>query len=188
MDCGLYSPLIGTPWPIYQPEPIHCYHDRRFKMSCIHTKVSVRLYRSLKADPFYSPQIDRVMREDMEFCPEFLGFVSYYYFLSKVIPRDRVVYDMGCCNACQAYYFRNHHAYVGVDLLVKVEDRIAPPNATHYQMPISKFLETAQIDPVHFAICNYVPPWHDDNELLVRTKFKHMFVYYPESREPLVFP
>lgn len=32
-----------------------------------------------------------------------------------------------------------------------------------------------------FAICSYVPPWHDDNEELVRRAFKHLFVFYPTS-------
>jgi len=34
---------------------------------------------------------------------------------------------------------------------------------------------------LNFAICALVPPWHDDNEKLVRNAFEHLFVYYPHN-------
>ena len=146
-----------------------------------HSLISRRLYQKLISDPYYAPQISRVMVHDMELEPDFLGFTSYYYYLAQMIPKDRVIYDMGCNCACQAWYFRKHRAYIGVDLLTPVRSRIKPPNAKHYKMSILDFVMKYSIKPVHFAICSYVPPWDGDNEKIVKEKFRHVFVFYPES-------
>lgn len=43
---------------------------------------------------------------------------------------------------------------------------------------VDENLSSFKIDEL-FAICSYVPPWHNDNQAIVRENFKHLFVYYP---------
>lgn len=126
-------------------------------------------------------QIDRVLDQDMcDIGPEFLGFTEVYEALANIIPLHWTVIDLGCAYAPQAFFFARHKKYVGVDLYVK--ERFFAPNSVFYTMLISQFVE--QIAPsfdqsTTFAICSYVPPWHDDNNALVRAAFKNLFTYYP---------
>ena len=142
---------------------------------------SYELWERLLADPHYKVQAERIMNK---FCgdidPSCLGFMDVYYHLSMIIPKGRVIYDLGCSYAFQAYYFRSHKAYVGVDL-GKKKFRLFCPNTKHLEMSIQQFVETQKVESPHFAICSYVPPWGGDNQELVRQSFKHLFVYYPAS-------
>jgi len=88
---------------------------------------------------------------------------------------------MGCYNGLQAWFFRNHLLYIGVDLATDEIERLELKNTEYFTMSISDFIKERVILYPHFAICNYVPPWHDDNQKLVRENFKHCFVYYPET-------
>ena len=102
----------------------------------------------------------------------FLGFVDIYYFLSKIIPKDFTVIDFGCAYAPQAYYFRNHKAYIGINNSIK--KRFTFKNTTHINGKIEDNLDFE--DKKTFAICSYVPT--STNE--IRKRFKNLFVYYPE--------
>jgi hypothetical protein len=46
---------------------------------------------------------------------EFLGFIEDYYHLSRIIPLDTVVVDVGCANGFQHTFFRNHVRYIGIE-------------------------------------------------------------------------
>lgn len=143
----------------------------------LHETVSRALWSSLPTD-----QIDRVMATDAscEINPEFLGFVTIYRNLAEVIPRHYTVVDLGCAYAPQSWYFRDHKAYVGVDIMTDV--RFATPNTIHHKSTIGEFIdaECPQLDlDTTFGICSYVPPWGADNGALTRATFRHCFVFYP---------
>lgn len=137
-------------------------------------------------------QLDRVFGQDMcDIDAEFLGFTYIYFALASVIPKHWTIVDLGCAYSPQAFIFKDHRAYIGVDLGI-AKERFEAPNTTHYTMPIAEFIEK-HIDgfdqKTTFAICSYVPPWHDDNMALAREHFKNVFTYYPASpREKPALP
>ncbi len=111
----------------------------------------------------------------------FLGFIEEYWALSKVIPKHFTVVDLGCYAATQAFYFRKHKKYIGVDS--SQVHRINPTNSEHYTMSIQNFLNSSickglKLDTT-FAICNYVPT----DSLDIRKLFKNLFVFYPAGTE-----
>lgn len=126
-------------------------------------------------------QYDRVFGQDMcDIDTEFLGFTNIYEALSEIIPTHWTIVDLGCAYSPQAWLFRNHKAYFGVDYGVK--ERFIAPNTTHFEGTIREFIERHISDfdqATTFAICSYVPPWHDDNMKLARDSFKNVFTYYP---------
>jgi hypothetical protein len=126
-------------------------------------------------------QLERVFNVAMcDIAPEFLGFTDIYQHLAAIIPLHWTIVDLGCAYAPQAWLFKDHKAYVGVTL-TEIE-RFHAPNTTHYTMPIREFLQMhlPKFDQdTTFAICSYVPPWHDDNRKLAREAFKNVFTYYP---------
>jgi len=90
------------------------------------------------------------------------------------------VVDLGCAYAPQCFLFRDHAAYVGVDLMTEV--RFRARNTVHFIMPIADFVTEHLEDfdeAATFAICSYVPPWHGDNMLIARTSFRNVLTYYP---------
>lgn len=148
-------------------------------------KINSQLVSELK-DAGHCKFMDKLFcSPDCDIDSSFLGFVDCYAYLSNLIPLDRVIYDMGCCYGMQAWFFRDHYKYVGVDALTTTEYQLQLSNTEYHHTTIEKFLKTAVIEDPHFAICNYVPPWGADNEKLVRERFRHLFVYYPESRSEL---
>ncbi|HDZ38633.1 MAG TPA: hypothetical protein ENH62_10160 [Marinobacter sp.] len=126
-------------------------------------------------------QFERVMSSNLcDIDPEFLGFVDIYKHLSEIIPLDFTVVDLGCAYAPQAFLFEHHRAYIGVD--ISDCQRFKAKNSTHHQMPIIEFLGkhgSCLRKETTFAICSYVPPWHDDNMKLVREFFINVFTFYP---------
>lgn len=138
-----------------------------------------RAFHLLPAD-----QIDRVLGQDMcDIDATFLGFTSVYFALASIIPKHWTVVDLGCAYAPQAFIFKDHEAYVGVDLGIATE-RFEAENTTHFTMPIADFIDkhgSGFHQETTFAICSYVPPWHNDNMALAREHFKNVFTYYPAS-------
>lgn len=130
-------------------------------------------------------QCDRVFNQNMcDIDYEFLGFTEIYERLAEIVPKHWTIVDLGCAYAPQAFLFKDHKAYVGVDVF-EIE-RFEAPNTTLHQMTIREFLERhlSEFDQdTTFAICSYVPPWHDDNMKLARESFKNVFTYYP-ARDP----
>ena len=146
-----------------------------------HSKASKILWAGLMAGDRYKYQTLKIMKNSSELSPDFLGFMGIYYNLAKIIPLDRTIYDMGCCNGFQGWFFRYHKRYIGVDLLTTTEDRLDTDNSYHVQSAIDAYVKTIVPTSPHFAICNYVPPWHADNEKITKDTFKHVFVFYPET-------
>jgi len=144
-------------------------------------EASKKLWAGLMDGDRYKVQTMRILEGQCELAPDFLGFVGIYYNLSKIIPLDRTIYDMGCCNGFQAWFFRRHKRYVGVDLIIPVEDRLSTPNSYHAHSSIDAYCKILKPEQPHFAICNYVPPWHADNEKVTKDTFKHVFIFYPET-------
>lgn len=147
--------------------------------------------RAVEVDPILhlmpEDQLERVLSGAMcDIGPEFLGFTEIYVHLAAIIPLHWTVVDLGCAYAPQAWLFKEHKSYVGVTL-GEIE-RFSAPNTKHYTMPISEFIAKHLPDfdqKTTFAICSYVPPWHDDNRRLAREAFENVFVYYPAGG-PLV--
>ena len=121
-------------------------------------------------------------------CPEVLCVASTYRRLAELIPTDWTVYDLGCAYAFQSLYFEDHRAYVGVDVLTPVANRLVLPNSRHYHGSIKDFLKTERIGRCAFGICNWVPPWSGGSGELVRQAFGNLFVMYPDSTEVPAVP
>lgn len=115
---------------------------------------------------------------------EFLGFTEIYFSLASIIPSYWTILDLGCAYAPQAFIFKDHKAYIGVDR--HEGERFTAPNTTHYRLSIGEFIAQhgATLDQdTTFAICSYVPPWGEDGIELARRSFKNVFTYYP-ARDP----
>lgn len=152
-------------------------------LDALHDSSNKRLLEKLPGD-----QIERVLAADMcDIGIEFLGFVGIYERLADIIPLDWTVIDLGCAYSPQAFFFDRHKRYIGVDLLTPIDDRFSASNTSHFWMSISDFLrEHASIYDVDtsFAICSYVPDWHDNNMKLVRDAFRNVFTFYPCGKTP----
>ncbi|NTG73324.1 hypothetical protein G6M02_08280 [Agrobacterium rhizogenes] len=134
-------------------------------------------------------QLDRVFSQrDCDIDPTFLGFTNIYLALAGIIPKHWTVVDLGCALAPQAFIFKDHTAYIGVDF--GETERFSASNTTHYMMNIENFISTHIGDfdlNTTFAICSYVPPWGGDNMARVRSAFKNVFTYYPAGSPHYIF-
>ena len=131
--------------------------------------------------------------------PTFVGFIDIYEALSHVIPKHFTIFDVGCAYAFQAYYFRDHVKYVGIDQspstdelraqypcleCFDVDSRFQMPGAVYYPKTILCAEDLLMIKEKEvgrepsFAICSYVPGvvrhW-------TKQVFSNCFLYYPES-------
>ena len=127
-------------------------------------------------------EMDRVLNQKQmcDIDPRFLGFVGTYKFLSLMIPKHFTVIDFGCAYSPQCYFFSSHNKYIGIDLFDN--EKFKTENTTHFVGTISDWIEVnikdIDIDTT-FAICNYVPNWHDKNIEIVNKNFKNVYSYYP---------
>lgn len=130
-------------------------------------------------------QQEKVFNQNLvDIGPEFLGFMNVYKALSLIIPRHFTVIDLGCAYNPQCFLFKDHRQYIAVDEDKKIK-RFQSSNCKLYPMLISEFIEKHLQDfylPETFAICSFVPPWHDDNMKLVRDNFVNVFTYYPSKK------
>ena len=139
-------------------------------------------WQGIKGQKGLKDKVHQIMENNScQIDPDFLGFLGTYYYLSKIIPETRTIYDMGCCYGIQAWFFRKHIQYIGVDSGIGKDSIFELSNTQYYKMSIEKFIELKTIPEPCFAICNYVPPWGADNENLVANKFKHHYIFYPQS-------
>jgi hypothetical protein len=139
--------------------------------------ISKELYEEICKTP-HKEQADKVLSgAESDIDPSFLGFIKTYLNLSKLIPLGCNVYDFGCCFGFQAWYFKRHK-YHGIDMM-PISERFTLENHKHYSSTIRNFLENTKIDQPSFAICNYVPPWEDDNISIIKKYFQNMYIYYP---------
>jgi hypothetical protein len=152
----------------------------------VQDEITKRLFSLLPKD-----QVERVFSS--EYCdisPEFLGFVDIYESLSKIIPLDWTVVDLGCSYATQSFFFKDHRSYVGVDVYAPIKSRFFTENTTHFYMSIADFVKKKRFKDKDriFAICSYVPPWKNDNMSICRHTFKNVFTYYPSPDERKEIP
>jgi hypothetical protein len=98
---------------------------------------------------------------------------------------NSLIVDLGCAYAAQSFFFDHHAKYIGIDAHTPVSARFKTSNAEHFEMTILDYLagHAGSLDQgTTFAVCSYVPRWHDDNQRLAREFFKNVFTYYPCSR------
>lgn len=108
----------------------------------------------------------------------FLGFLDTYDAVARFVPRSMVVVDFGCYMAAQAYFFKRHRAYIGVDFYERGNfpnlKRFEPANSI---MLIQSIQEAVRILPAsYYAICSAV----NDNgarELVSRMYPNHCIRY-----------
>lgn len=109
----------------------------------------------------------------------FIGFIETYEALSKIIPKDFTVIDLGCGYNAQCYYLEDHKSYVAVDNsdCIKFQSK----NCKIFQESIYFFtLELGRTYDLNktFVICNYVP-LKDAVLQLVKNTFKNIYTFYP---------
>ena len=116
----------------------------------------------------------------------FLGFEDIYKAVTLLVPKNRVIIDLGCAYAFQSWYFRDYRKYIGVDNGVNKNDVLETENSEFYFMGIQNFIR--EIFPILgyreeevFAICSYVPD--KDAREMVRYVFPYCLVYYPERSD-----
>ncbi len=64
--------------------------------------------------------------------PDFLGFLHVYADLQN-LPKDFTVIDIGCCQAVQAFYFRDFKKCIGIEPTIPAEYMLAQDNASYYE-------------------------------------------------------
>lgn len=122
----------------------------------------------------YPEMVKEVFSQDMcDIDSSFLGFLEPYYYLYKIIPLDWEIVDFGCAYSPQAYYFRNHKGYTGVDS--SISKRFKFNNGVGFVGKISEYVKLNLNKNKVFAICNNVPSIETD---LVRMNYKDCFIYY----------
>lgn len=67
-------------------------------------------------------EIERVFHSDTraDICGDFLGFVDTYFHLSKVIPKDFTIIDIGCSYNAQSYLFKEFQRIYAVNPLNEI--------------------------------------------------------------------
>jgi len=128
----------------------------------------------------YPEQIENVFNQDqIEILPDFLGFITTYYHLSKIIPLEFTVIDFGCGYNAQSFYFMNHKKYIGVDVWPNII-RFQAPGTEFYESYIDDFISNNKFDiDSTFAICSYVPDRNNKNKNLIKETFNNVYIFYP---------
>ncbi len=130
----------------------------------------------------------RVFSSDgCELCSEFLGFISFYEALSRIIPKGYTVIDFGAAHNPQSYYFKGCN-YIAVQPKDVACEMFCPEWCKIYRCTTGEFikhkneyLSGIDADKI-FAICNYVPNWYGENSMdLVKANFQNVFTFYPCS-------
>lgn len=101
---------------------------------------------------------------DCELDCSFIGFLESYIDL-KNTPKDFTIIDIGCCQAFQGEYYKDHECYIGVDISTPTEWRLKQDNAEYYKESGQKFIEETLPELVEqglnlnktIAVCSYVP-------------------------------
>ena len=134
-------------------------------------------------------EMERVMMSDAsaEICTDNLmcGGATYYY-LSRIIPKDWTVIDVGCAYNPQSYLFQGHKRHIAIEPKWLDKDfhfeYFQAPNTELLFMTGQEFIENElpkmnlNLDKT-FAIVNFVPSGACN--LMVRETFKNIWAYYP---------
>lgn len=143
-----------------------------------------RLYQAISKDPQYSQHFNEVYNDENNWgisadvdptCLVCGG--NTYELLSKIIPKNRVIYDFGAAYGFQAYWFKDHKRYIGINPPSNLASMpFRTENSIWYFGTIQEFFSQFDIEDDSFAICNYVPD--TEAEALVRLYCPHCFVNY----------
>ena len=139
-----------------------------------------------------SDEWKRVMKSDASAeisCDNLMCGGATYYYLSRMIPKDWTVVDVGASYGAQSYLFKDHARYIAVEPFESSDDwhfeNFKADGTERYEMTAGKFIKgvlpTLNLDlNKTFAICNYVPEWFGEKPMeLVRQTFTNCYVYYP---------
>lgn len=132
-------------------------------------------------------QVERVFNQDMcDIDSQFLGFTEAYEALSKLIPTHWTVIDIGCAYGAQAWYFRNHALYIGVDPFLNETFKFK--NTVHWKKTIVQTCRAVIGFNLKefFCILNYVP-CSEKEAALIRKTFPNLYCYYPHGEEKGLF-
>jgi len=127
-----------------------------------------------------------------EYGNSFIGFTQIYGELANIIPKNKFVIDLGSYAGLQAYFFQNHHAYIGIDRLPFRTDvpnmrwipRVKIKNGIFIEREIIDYLKEQNTEQRiwlaenAFAIVSYVP-LDDDKMQYISDFFPNMACYYP---------
>lgn len=110
----------------------------------------------------------------------FLAFEEVYKSVLSFVPKGKIIVDLGCAYAPQAFYFIEYAGYIGVDAHIP-DVHFETPNMTLYNMSIQNFCDKVVKEgwnlEQYFAICSYVPD--EEARKRVRETFPNCLVYYP---------
>lgn len=127
-------------------------------------------------------EIERVFRgtAGAELDYTFLAFEDVYKSALNFVPKGKIIIDLGCAYAPQAYYFTEYSGYIGVDINIP-DIHFETDNMKLYEMSIQQFCKKVVDEKwylgKYFAICSYVPD--DEARRCVRETFPNCLVYYP---------
>lgn len=145
----------------------------KLNSDCIQEELNSQLSEILSKN--YPEMINKVLSQkncDIDF--SFLAFLEPYYYLSKLIPPDWHIIDFGCAYSPQAYYFRNHKRYTGVDY--SDIERFKFDNTIEFVGSIKEYIIKNPTPPYKtFAICNNVP---SEETRLIRKFYSDCYIYY----------
>lgn len=116
-----------------------------------------------------------------ELDPTFLGFEDVYKAVSTFVQKDKIIIDLGCSYAAQAFYFTDFLGYIGVDCGIEDGVHFETANMEFYKMRIQDFCNMVveknwNLQNV-FAVCSYVPD--KEARKIVKKTFPYCLVYYP---------
>lgn len=111
-----------------------------------------------------------------------------YYELSRRIPADFTVIDIGCGYNAQAYLFDRQQKHIAVNPPMDFDhlhfEQFRPAWTQYYEITGQEFIKdvlpSLDIDKEKtFAICHFVPD--EECRRLVRETFENVYVFYPDT-------
>lgn len=91
---------------------------------------------TIKMDDYWDKKLKELIpADDLKRClqspfseleGDFLCFADVYGWLSEIIPKDKVIVDLGCNQALQGYFYSEHKGYIGIDVTL-MESRCPKP-------------------------------------------------------------
>lgn len=113
-----------------------------------------------------------------EHSPDFLGFISHYWKMSNIIPKNKQIVDVGCNVGFQSLFFKNHHSYIGIDPM-EINRRFYSGRSHHYRGHVAdhSYFEERNISKDSFCFCVAVPS--NEAQQASMEYFDNYYVWYP---------